>query len=371
MNPISIPLDPEFEAEKLDFYHRTQKVSQALYAQFQELQQAGAAQDLTFTNWTQTKTGRPNATERVEYLDPADLETYRLHNQDGLATLFAKDYKGEDTYNPLNCEKTVNGQERYALVIPAVEPVNIYVKTMNDHNVTSYYTHHTSLSLGEDVYFAGEATIKHGKFKSISNQSGHYKPNLRSFIYGLSVIQNQGFNLANCQAQVITSQHAFDQSETLYQNALEFITMYKDEGFASQTYQEQATSIDEAKDQFFKSGLARAVYYVLDAVNEVNDLYEFTIDDHDDTQIVAFKAKYDAKLKQNAPAPSAARTLFIEEEDPQVQTTDPLAGISRLLFRSYNSPEAATTNNFSYESPPATPTNAYDSPTNNKKPRWD
>lgn len=57
--------------------------------------------------------------------------------------------------------------------------------------------HHSTLTSGEDVLFAGTAIIINGRLVEISNNSGHYKPSTRQTLEILKFLKNAGVDLSH------------------------------------------------------------------------------------------------------------------------------------------------------------------------------
>lgn len=97
----------------------------------------------------------------------------------------------------LNCEIEHKSKLPLALVIPATPEINLYAVTLRIDS-----SHHTSPVAGGDIYFSAEAYAKNGIFTCLSDKSGHYKPPLYSFAYGISYLRSQNVNLSEILIKV-------------------------------------------------------------------------------------------------------------------------------------------------------------------------
>lgn len=55
--------------------------------------------------------------------------------------------------------------------------------------------HHSSLSSGKDVLFAGEMSLHRGQVRDVSDRSGHYKPNPRALAEFIRYLEYLGLDL--------------------------------------------------------------------------------------------------------------------------------------------------------------------------------
>ncbi len=55
--------------------------------------------------------------------------------------------------------------------------------------------HHSSLSAGEDILFAGTAAFSQGLLRELSDQSGHYKPSPQQTMIAIKELQKMGVDL--------------------------------------------------------------------------------------------------------------------------------------------------------------------------------
>lgn len=76
--------------------------------------------------------------------------------------------------------------------------------------------HHSSLAGGDAVRFAGELVMSNGAITTITNKSGHYRPDEASFVRFLGQLKDAGFDSANVRAHVWTAED--DVSGTVQRN---------------------------------------------------------------------------------------------------------------------------------------------------------
>lgn len=57
--------------------------------------------------------------------------------------------------------------------------------------------HHSSLSSGKDVLFAGEMSLHRGQVRDVSDRSGHYKPNPQALVEFIHYLEYLGLDLRN------------------------------------------------------------------------------------------------------------------------------------------------------------------------------
>lgn len=62
--------------------------------------------------------------------------------------------------------------------------------------------HHSSLSRGQDVLFAGTIAFFHGQITELSNRSGHYKPTRQQTLLALRDLKNRGANLSSLKLKL-------------------------------------------------------------------------------------------------------------------------------------------------------------------------
>lgn len=205
----------------------------------------------------------------VEYI-PADcLDAYKIKfNTTGQAI----NYYNEPINNPKSTKKT---NISLALVLNQDQTL-CYIELEKGKR------HHSSLSSGQSVLWAAEVTsIKDGYFKSITDQSGHYRPNLRQFLYGLEQLKIMGADLSNTKITL----NAFDEGlkqefSNIQCEAL--LELYIKNGFKSNKFIPVNTeTLEEAKLHFInnKSEISgnNAVYFI----KEVNDLYKLELHEDD------------------------------------------------------------------------------------------
>lgn len=287
-----LPLCGEYMPEQKDYFHRHKELSKWLYEEWLK-----SNTNQSFTSWTQSTAKVPNEIDCVFYWDQESLERIKVHCiEDGLAaheTPATLIFGREASMKPLNSDKPLRGDKcKYALVIPATRD-ELYAAKMNVKGIPGdgYRVHHSSLAAGGDVRFAAEAILKNGKFTSITDESGHYKPDLYAFVYGLCFIQDSRFDLSSARIGVTrntSSGRAGDRHS--YDSAVNFLSLYRENGFDSSAYCDQEQyDVKDAYEHFRqKQNKKRAIYFV----KGKNDLYEFILDSGYNISYVSFSQKY-------------------------------------------------------------------------------
>jgi hypothetical protein len=64
--------------------------------------------------------------------------------------------------------------------------------------------HHSSLNAGGDVLFAGEIVVKNGVIQTISDESGHYRPNPRLMIQLKRILASKGVDTKYIEYELLT-----------------------------------------------------------------------------------------------------------------------------------------------------------------------
>ncbi len=78
--------------------------------------------------------------------------------------------------------------------------------------------HHSSLSAGDDIIFAGTAAFHNGVLREFSNSSGHYKPSAKQTLQALKILQKQGLSLESTKltgpaAKELTNSYSIDPKD--------------------------------------------------------------------------------------------------------------------------------------------------------------
>jgi hypothetical protein len=292
MKPKSIPLHPQYLPEYLDPHHRVLDKSKPLYETW--LSEAQDAQD--FSSWIKSSPFRSfniSSAEKVLYItNKAELANYQVHFVNGIAEQ-RSNISGNISIDKLSSPDAGKRQKKILGLVLRADDQFLYAIDINTSDI-EIKKNHTSLSAGGDVLFAGEAIVVDGKFKFISDKSGHYKPDLYSLAFCLDYLKTQGVDLSGAKIGV-TKDYNTDK-RTIYSNAELFMDLYIKQGFEDPQYQGMLDDFASAEKQFSaNSDTTKAIYYL----KNVNDLYEFTKKD-DKILLEAFDDKYHERL--NAPA---------------------------------------------------------------------
>jgi hypothetical protein len=201
----------------------------------------------------------------VEYIAAESLDPYKVRFNDMGQAI---DYSNQ----PINNSKSIKKTN-----IPLALVLN-QDQTLHYIDLEKGKTHHSSLSSGQSVLWAAEVTlIKNGYFKIITDQSGHYRPNLRQFLYGLEQLKIMGADLSNTKITL----NAFDEypkTEFGDINCEALLKLYIKNGFKSNEFiPVNIETLAEAKQHFINNQSEipgnTAVYFI----KEVNDLYKLEL----------------------------------------------------------------------------------------------
>ena len=120
---------------------------------------------------------------KVKYFSPAEKRKYQLIiNNKRLTDLNKNKYSSEFDFK--------TGLFTDGLVILDLEQ-NIYLLPFEERGLY----HHSSLSNGQNVFFAGTMTVSDGLVISISDLSGHYKPNISALQQFIHYLESSGLDL--------------------------------------------------------------------------------------------------------------------------------------------------------------------------------
>ncbi len=291
-------LCPNYKAEKLDTFHRHISESAKLYTKWEEL---GKPHE-NFTTWTRTDNQCVVPIhEQVQYYDSEELQRLRVYSEDGKLFHRLREIPALNILSSLtpleerNSKVDKNATITYAIVIPD-SSYQLYAIKMNTKGAAGdgYRIHHSSVSAGEDVIFAAEATISKGKFYSISDESGHYKPTLYEFVYGLNFMQVSDFDLSESHVKVTRCISGGRGSDRVrYDSTTKFLELYREKGFDSPSYCGVEQPSKETAQEHFNENiqLNRAIYFVK---NE-NELYEFNRKPCGTITVMSFTDKYNSQ----------------------------------------------------------------------------
>ncbi len=262
MQAVTISLQPEYRAEFLDPLHRHMELSKKLYDLW-EIDRKDSATDLDFPAWIEAKHNTTKyKCDIVSYIPNTELTSFKV--------TFAY---GEAINSGLKLTCEIDNRKRYRPIALIIMPNNeLYAATMNTAINEKYRVQHSSLSSGGGVYFAAEAYAKDGMFIRITDKSGHYKPNLRSFVYGLRLMRLAGANFSLTRIEV----NSYDENKLrTFDLGDEFINRYDNLGFNAATFTGTFKNIADAIVSFNDQDLTyqpKAIYFIL----EHNDLFEIT-----------------------------------------------------------------------------------------------
>ena len=142
----------------------------------------------------------------VKYFSKEELFPYALFSKDGLMV----NHQGKKISSDFDPEAM--SFEHGLLVIDKNN--NVYLLPFESRG--KY--HHSSLSAGDDILFAGTAAFHNGILREFSNSSGHYKPDSKQTLRVLKTLQKQGINLDNTKltgpaAKELTNSYSIDPKE--------------------------------------------------------------------------------------------------------------------------------------------------------------
>lgn len=144
----------------------------------------------------------------VHYFNETELNRFTLVFKDS----FLYDYKNEKYSTEFDNE---TGNYKEALIVWSADE-KLLVLPFESRGLY----HHSSLSRGKAVLFAGTITIANGQILEVSDFSGHYKPNSDSLRRFISFIASQHINLKKLVVSGVnvyekTKQHSLTYSEYL------------------------------------------------------------------------------------------------------------------------------------------------------------
>ena len=142
----------------------------------------------------------------VHYFNHEDLKHLTITVKN--STLY--DFKNEKYSTEFDHE---NGVFKEALVVLTAEE-NLLILPYESRGLY----HHSSLSHGKPVLFAGTITVANGQVIELTDLSGHYKPNLDSLKNFITFLESKKLNLRNMLISGFnvfqkTKQHSISYSE--------------------------------------------------------------------------------------------------------------------------------------------------------------
>lgn len=130
----------------------------------------------------------------VKYFTPSDLAGFELKIQDGLfITSQGKKANSEFDSESMSFELglIVIDKQRRILVLPYEQRGRF---------------HHSSLSRGEVIVFAGMAAFSQGRIRELNDNSGHYKPSPQQTVVTLKLLKSLGVDLSQMKLGGKTAQ---------------------------------------------------------------------------------------------------------------------------------------------------------------------
>lgn len=153
--------------------------------------------------------------------------------------------------------------------------------------------HHSSFNRGGDLAFAAEAIFSSsspGVFSIINDRSGHYRPNIKSIIYGLNVLSERGADLSIANLY-INSWSEDESALRQYEDIPLFLEQYN-KVCSTDTPTLEFTSVDEARTYFEFSDNSEANFYI----KSNNDFFEFKRSRNGSIMIESFHKKYSDQI---------------------------------------------------------------------------
>ncbi|WP_415062493.1 hypothetical protein [Bdellovibrio sp.] len=120
---------------------------------------------------------------KVHYYSMAEKAKFELFPQKGL--LVHRDGKKADS--PFDAESL--SFENALLVID--KDLRIFILPFEERG----RYHHSSLSAGQDILFAGTAAFSQGILRELSDQSGHYRPSPQQTLLAIKELQKMGVDM--------------------------------------------------------------------------------------------------------------------------------------------------------------------------------
>ncbi|KHD87788.1 MAG: hypothetical protein OM95_12300 [Bdellovibrio sp. ArHS] len=132
---------------------------------------------------------------QVHYYSMAEKNAFELIPQNGLLV----HRNGKKADSPFDAESL--SFESALLVID--KDLRIFILPFEERG----RFHHSSLSAGEDVLFAGTAAFNAGVLRELSDQSGHYKPSPQQTLIAIKELQKMGVDLSMLKLSGRIAQH--------------------------------------------------------------------------------------------------------------------------------------------------------------------
>ena len=134
---------------------------------------------------------------QVTYLGPAERQAFKLHIKDG------KLYDAEgNLFDTADAASVHSGGGGRAIAVMDADG-NLYASKYQE--VGKF--HHSSLTAGEPVAYAGEIKVEDGLLTEISNRSGHYRPPQASVDQARQILEFFGIDFATLKQIKVGSPH--------------------------------------------------------------------------------------------------------------------------------------------------------------------
>lgn len=159
----------------------------------------------------------------VKYFSPVERAQFEMHLKEGLFL----NSKGEKMDSPYDNEAL--SHDTGLIVIDANKKLFFL-----PFEVRGKY-HHSSLTAGKKVLFAGMASFSNGALNELNSDSGHYKPNSIQTLKTIRMLHEEGVNLNRLK---ITGRAAYDLSKT-YSLSYKELTVLFPKLFSSKTLSEE------------------------------------------------------------------------------------------------------------------------------------
>ncbi|MFP5520270.1 MAG: hypothetical protein ACLGGX_10220 [Bdellovibrionia bacterium] len=144
----------------------------------------------------------------VIYFTPRERGPFTLRLQAGLL----RDHRGQLFSTPFNSD---NGQFESVLFVINKKMELLYLPFEQRGKY-----HHSTLSAGDDIIFAGTMIVVDGRMTEVSNHSGHYKPSTEQTVKVLRLLHEMGLdhsrlNLVGISARELGGAYSLPVSKIL------------------------------------------------------------------------------------------------------------------------------------------------------------
>lgn len=141
----------------------------------------------------------------VKYFTPQELAPYKLHIQNNKLM----DYKNNLVSTAFEDKEGWDFKE--GLIVLTTD-YKLYFSPIEERG----RLHHSSLTAGKEVLFAGMLALDHGDIYYLSDRSGHYKPNAKSVMEFINYLESLGLNLNNMKISGYATENLFDKYSMNY-----------------------------------------------------------------------------------------------------------------------------------------------------------